>query len=373
MIVPTEPGDQGTSAEAERIDALVARDVTGAGAADFWLRHLQAGLVLFGAATVLAAVYLYLTPDGPHRGIEWVMVAVSATATSVVIALPRRAIARSPRRLVFFVSWSSFTCVFVGAVAALDNGLRSPLALMLLIPTTYASLAYPARAVVGIGALAAVSATGAAAVAGNTLAETEVFVGTIGMVTLLCASVTQARSEQQAARHDLTERLVQLATHDSLTGCLNHRTFYEQLASELARAVRHGHAVSLLVLDVDDFKSINDTWGHLAGDEVLRGIGSVLNQSGRGTDAVGRIGGDEFAVLLLETTCAQAEEAAARFRAAVADMGGPVRVTVTVGVAHVDQPTVDTIPQRLVATADARLYELKHQMARGVPPSQLMR
>jgi diguanylate cyclase (GGDEF)-like protein len=295
------------------------------------------------------------------------MVGVSVTATLAVIGLPRRAIARSPRRLLFFMSWSIFSCVFVGAVAALDDGLGSPLAILLLIPTTYASLAYPVRAVVGIGAVAVATAVVVAFVAGDTLAHTVVFVGTVGMVTLLSAWVTHARGLQQAARRRLTERLLELARHDGLTGCLNHRAFYEQVTDEVERAKRHRHAASLLVLDIDDFKSINDTHGHLVGDDVLRAIGSALQQSTRSIDAVGRIGGDEFAVLVVETTEPQVRATAARIRHAVAELEVPVAVALTVGVAHVAHPDAGLSPHELVALADADLYELKRRAGTHEP------
>jgi diguanylate cyclase (GGDEF)-like protein len=364
VTVLTGADDRGTFAEEGHIDAVTAHEVSGA---DFWFRHLLAGLFLFGGATLLGAVYLDLTPHGPHRGFEWLTVAFSGATTLVIIALPRWAIARSSRRLVFFLVWSTFSCVFVGVVAAFDNGLHSPLALLFFLPMTYASLAYPAPAVLGIGALAAACATVGAVAAGDTFGYTEVFLGVIGMVTLLAASVARTRSEQQAAASQLTDRLVELATRDGLTGCLNHRTFYQQVSTELARAVRNGHGVSLLVIDVDDFKSINDTSGHLVGDEVLRSIGSAVTRAGRTIDAAGRIGGDEFAVLLVETTRTQAEGVAARFREAVGELGGPVPVSVTVGVAHLERPTADATPQQLVAEADARLYELKHRSSRITP------
>src|SRR5690606_5381175 len=100
-----------------------------------------------------------------------------------------------------------------------------------------------------------------------------------------------------------------------------HRTFYERLEAELARSQRHRHRATLLVIDVDDFKSINDQHGHLAGDDVLALIGSVLRSDGRVSDIVGRIGGDEFAVLLVESDPTQADAAAERFRARVAAEG----------------------------------------------------
>jgi diguanylate cyclase (GGDEF)-like protein len=358
------------SAEAERIDALLARDVADEGSEDFWAQHLQSGLMLFTAATALAAVYLWRTPDGEHRTLEWGMVAVSLIATGAVVAMPRRAIVRSPRRLVFFVAWSAFSCVFAATVAAFDGGLHSPLAAFVLLPIVYASLAYPARAVVGIGLVGAVSASAAALTRGSTFAETIVFVGVIAMVTLVCATVTRSRRAQQAARRELTARLVEMATRDGLTGCLNHRTFYEALETELARAVRYELGISLLVIDVDDFKSINDTLGHLAGDEVLRGIGSALVASARETDVVGRIGGDEFAVLLLGTDQARADAAAQRLIDAVAGMVLPLpvprTVTITVGVAHLDRPSPDDTPRQIVALADAQLYGRKVRLGEAV-------
>jgi diguanylate cyclase (GGDEF)-like protein len=362
--MPPVPEDHESPAALDR--ALGSAD-TGAVATAFWLGHLQAGLVLYGVATLVAAGYLLLTPDGPHRALEWAMVGVSIAATLVVIGLPRRAIARSPRRLYFFFGWSAFSCVFVGTVAALDHGLRSPLAILLLIPATYASLAYPVRPVVGVGAVAVGTAIVTALVAGDTLAHTVVFVGTVGMVTLLSAWVTHARGLQQEARRRLTHRLVELARHDGLTGCLNHRAFYEQVSDEVERAKRHGHAASLLVLDIDDFKSINDTHGHLVGDDVLRGIGSVLQHSTRSIDAVGRIGGDEFAVLVVETTEPQVRATAARIRNAVREMEAPVAVAVTVGVAHVAHPDAGLSPHELVALADADLYQLKRQAVAPEP------
>jgi diguanylate cyclase (GGDEF)-like protein len=355
-IDPRDPG-----AVDPPIGSLLLPGGSGDPSDEFWLNHLRAGLLLFMGATVLAAVYLVRTPDGDNRGLAWAMVVVSLLATAAVVAMPRRSISSSPRRMVFFVAWSTFSCLFTGVVAAVDGGLSSPLALFVFIPITYASLAYPAGAVIGIGTVGALSAVGAAITAGDTFAHTAVFVGTTAMVTLLCASVTRARREQQRARQELTEQLIELATRDGLTGCLNHRSFYEAVDHELARSARYGHDVSLLVIDVDHFKSINDRLGHLAGDDVLRLIGSTLRSVGRATDLVGRIGGDEFAVLMPETGTTQVAEAAARLQAGVGALDAPVPTSVTVGVATLAAPIVDATAHRLVAIADAQLYERKHR------------
>jgi diguanylate cyclase (GGDEF)-like protein len=346
------PGD-------ERIEQLLA-DVAAEDPEAFWLRHLRSGIALYTVGTVLAACYLAFTPDGPNRATQWVMVAMAMVATLAVVAVPGRSIVRSRYRQLFFVLWSSFTAVFVSTVSAFDGGLESPLAVLLLVPMTYASLAYPARSVILIGIVAASSAVVVALISHDTLARTWVLVGTIAMVTFVAATVTQARADNQQTRRRLVDRLIELATLDGLTGCLNHRTFYERVETELARSIRHGHQASLLVIDVDDFKAINDGHGHLAGDDVLARIGAVLRSEARGSDLVGRIGGDEFAVLLVETDPARADTAVKRFRGQVAATEGEVPAAITVGCAHFDgrAPSPPTARQ-LVATADAELYARK--------------
>ncbi len=350
------------------IDALP----TDAAVEQFWLSHLRAGLILYVGATCLAATYLYLTPDGRNRALEWVMVVVSLVVTGVVIAVPGRAIVRSSWRLMFFVGWSTFTAMFAITVAAVDGGLDSPLALFVFVPIAYASLAYPAAAVAVIGGVAATSVAVAGLASGDTFAQTEIFVGTIAMVALLAATVTRARAAQEALQRRLTDRLVGLATRDGLTGCLNHSAFYEAVERELARVARHPRDVSLLMVDVDDFKSINDTRGHVVGDAVLRRIGAALSAAARSTDVVGRVGGDEFAALLPETDHAQAEIAADRLRRQVAALEGPVRVSVTIGIAHLAEAPAGMSAQGFVAIADAQLYEGKRRSAldRGHQPDR---
>lgn len=343
----------------ERVEQILA-DVAAEDPEAFWLRHLRSGIVLYSVGTVLAGCYLAVTPDGPNRSTEWVMVGVALVATLAVVALPGRNIVRSRYRGLFFVMWSSFTAVFISTVSAFDGGLESPLAFLLLVPMTYASLAYPAPAVITIGAVAATSAIVVALISHDTLARTWMLVGTVGMVTFVSASVTQARGEAQRARRALVDRLIELATLDGLTGCLNHRTFYERLETELARSVRYGHQASLLVIDVDDFKAINDGHGHLAGDDVLARIGSVLRAEARASDLVGRIGGDEFAVLLVETDPTHADAAAKRFRDQVAAADGQVPAAITVGCAHFDgRDPAAPAARPLVAAADADLYAKK--------------
>lgn len=158
------------------------------------------------------------------------------------------------------------------------------------------------------------------------------------------------------------EEIYQLATHDALTELYNRRHFSEILEREIARAHRHRHTLSLCIVDVDLFKPVNDTFGHIAGDEVLRTIAGIIRNHVRSDDVAARIGGEEFAVLLLETGAEAAAAFADRLRAAVAAAhfapgGVPRRITVSVGVAELVPPAVDR--STLMAAADAALYRAK--------------
>lgn len=158
-------------------------------------------------------------------------------------------------------------------------------------------------------------------------------------------------------------RLAELATVDALTGAGNRRHFLERAEELLALARRHRRELSLLMVDIDYFKRINDHHGHAAGDEVLRRIVALLTAQLRTSDVYGRIGGEEFAVLLPETGAAAAEETAERLRRAIetvelrAGTGAPLRVTVSIGVASL--PATGAPLSELMALADRRLYEAK--------------
>jgi len=146
---------------------------------------------------------------------------------------------------------------------------------------------------------------------------------------------------------------------DHLTGLANRRRFERQLEREVARTERYGHPFCLLIIDIDNFKEVNDTRGHDAGDEALRGVANVIQSGTRGIDTGARIGGDEFAVILPETNLARGLEVAERLRAAIAalDTGAAGRVTASLGVAEL--PSSARTGEELRAAADAALYEAK--------------
>lgn len=341
-----------------------ARPASGDPDVGFWLQHLNLGLCMYAGGTALGILYLLLTPDGPNRGLEWLMVGVSCIATLVIVVLPRHAIVRSRYREAFFVAWSAFTCVFVAVVAALDGGIDSPMAFLLVLAVTYASLAYGLIAVVAIGALGAAS-TVLLGLVGGGLPRTVLFAGALLLETAIAGSVTRQRKVLDDARQRLTEELAELAASDGLTGCLNHRALYHRLEAELARIARHGGELCLLLADIDDFKSVNDAHGHLAGDAVLREVASSLRRVARASDAVGRLGGDEFAVLLVDADAVDGAQAVERFAGEVASSSMPVRVRVSVGMAHVPGASADVAAGDVVARADAALYSVKRSRLRS--------
>ncbi len=175
----------------------------------------------------------------------------------------------------------------------------------------------------------------------------------------------------QSAESDRA-RFEWLATTDALTACLNRRALEEALESELDRARRYGVELSLLMIDLDHFKRVNDTRGHLTGDSVLRQIGDTLRREVRSVDVVARYGGEEFVIVLPETGPEGARSFAERVRERVAahDFGGgtaPLHLTVSIGVASAGSAElvdVDTILSR----ADAALYRAKHDGRNLVRP-----
>lgn len=154
------------------------------------------------------------------------------------------------------------------------------------------------------------------------------------------------------------ERLAALSLTDSLTGLSNHRAFHARLNEELVRAKRTRAPLSLLLLDMDRFKSYNDTFGHPAGDETLQKIAWVLQSHARASDLVARHGGEEFAVLLPQTDRAGAHCVAELLRASTESATWPLRaVTISIGVATTDSPDISA--RTLIEHADEALYRSK--------------
>jgi diguanylate cyclase (GGDEF)-like protein len=148
---------------------------------------------------------------------------------------------------------------------------------------------------------------------------------------------------------------------DHLTGLANRRRFERQLEREMTRTLRYGRPFCLLLLDIDHFKQVNDTYGHEAGDDAIRRLSNILQAGTRGIDTTARIGGEEFAVILTETDFEGGMEVAERLRAAISETEIPTarRITASFGVAEF--PLCAQTGRELVSIADAALYEAKRK------------
>ncbi len=163
-------------------------------------------------------------------------------------------------------------------------------------------------------------------------------------------------------------RITELITHDDLTGLLTRKSFVMEMEREMARSNRYGHPFGLLMMDIDYFKRVNDTYGHLIGSQVLREVATVIRQTLRDSDIAGRYGGEEYIALLPETDRARAHEAAERIRAAIervpftASLHNPqlkLHLTISIGIAS--YPSDGTRVTDLIERADEAMYEAKRR------------
>jgi diguanylate cyclase (GGDEF)-like protein/PAS domain S-box-containing protein len=178
--------------------------------------------------------------------------------------------------------------------------------------------------------------------------------GRVTAVAVIARDVTERRRFEAQLRH--------LADHDALTGLSNRRRFEQDLRRAVESSRRYGGGGAVLILDLDNFKYVNDTLGHGAGDELLRGIAGLLRTRLRGTDVVARLGGDEFAVILPHAGAEEARHLARDLVTAVRRHtvmldGKRVRATTSAGAALFDAGTIDA--EEVIARADAAMYDAK--------------
>jgi diguanylate cyclase (GGDEF)-like protein len=149
------------------------------------------------------------------------------------------------------------------------------------------------------------------------------------------------------------------ALTDHLTGLANRRRFENKLSREVARTLRYGHPFCLLMIDIDHFKSVNDTFGHAAGDEALRRLATALQAGTRGIDLAARIGGEEFAIILPETDFAAGLDVAERLRASIEALEIPEVGGITASIGLAEFPSSADTGEELILVVDSALYEAK--------------
>jgi diguanylate cyclase (GGDEF)-like protein/putative nucleotidyltransferase with HDIG domain len=329
-----------------------------AAALRFRMATLNTGAWL-GIAMVMAGLaYFGLTWGAGNRPLlAGIAIAVGVSDVGVLL-LPMKRIVAGPWREDFFLSWTLVTVAVVLLLGALDPTVPSPLTLPLMMPMLFAGMSYPAASA-RISCAAAVFGYGAEVLI---IGQISAFSGFLLMVLLWTAGMClwQARNREQ--QHDELERqrdaLARIAEIDPLTEALNRRGFEELLGRELAEAARGARPLTLAVLDLDDFKAVNDYEGHSAGDALLRETVKRLSSLLRPMDAVGRLGGDEFAVLFPRTGEAEAQAAVGRLRDALADL-------VPASIGYSCFPADGVSAEQLSKRADLRLYSAKAKPQRG--------
>ena len=323
----------------------------------FWTSHSRLGFLTLTAEAAFVLAYFVATPDGPHRIALLAVSSLTLVAAVVTLAFLDR-VSTHPWR----VSFSLASTLAAGAALTLciylDGGPDSPLVVLLALPVMSAALALPAREVIICGAVAfgefaAVVFTDPhpESTTSDVVALSALLIGTV----MLSAGSAVYRTRLEGDEDRLVRELRRKARTDSLTGCLSHGAFYDRLEIEIDRAMRHHEPLSVLVADVDLFKSFNDAHGHAAGDAALAKAGEIMRGASRSIDTVARIGGDEFAVILPQTDLAGAGQMAERMVRSFAE--GEAGITMSVGFAALDH--AEPTGQRLFHDADQGLYRAK--------------
>ena len=315
-------------------------------------RYLLLGAVSSFFASVGTLVYLVATPNGANRPLLYALVPLGTVLGALFALLVRRFVG-TRRETAWFLGWSAASLVLIVAAALLDGGAESPMSWLLILPVVYASISYPVPATVLVAIAALVSAL-ALMIAGNDWTGADCF-RLLFVVTFDIMALSAAVNRSAYALAE--ERLTVVATHDGLTGCLNNAAFHSRVRVEEARAQRSGRAFSIVMCDADAFKAINDTYGHEVGDETLRAVARALLEAARAGDDVGRLGGDEFCILLAQTTSTQAQVVAHRVHTALDLMTFPAPATLSLGLATWDGG-VDTGAATL-RRADEAMYRAK--------------
>jgi diguanylate cyclase (GGDEF)-like protein/PAS domain S-box-containing protein len=320
--------------EAEVVDVSMLRMREATIVAGIWMTFGVGGLGM---------LYVLLTWQRPHR-LELTVLFALATAAGILISmLPRERVVRSSLREPFFLAWSLLDLAMLLVGTLVDGGTASPLVLVLFVPVVFSSMSYPLGSVVTVGVVSVLIYLALALIVGGSHPAFEAAFA----AALVC---TSAMSAWQAQNHNRQHRaLARVSRTDPLTGCLNRRGFEERAAAEIGAMNRRERCGAILVLDIDHFKPVNDTYGHAAGDELLCWVAGTIERTVRAADAVGRLGGDEFAVLLPEIGPEHARELATRIEQALAE-----RAPVSLGLAVF--PDDGNSLQDLTRSADMRLY-----------------
>jgi len=328
-------------------------------------------LVQFAVLAFWGIALLVLSSLRPDLRVTLDLTAIAALAVSGAAALSL-ANRGSVRAAGYLISFSTFAVIAVGtfliprdfplvAVAFLLPVLISGAVIGGWAPFLFAFAAI----VTNTTAVILAAGRGVPAVAENET-WTLIYLVTHSLVSLAAALISNSLTEQIqktiGSLHRQADQLAKLAHTDPLTGLANRRHLFERLESEFSRAQRYRRPFCLLYIDMDGFKAINDQFGHLFGDEILRGSARSMQAVLRATDLLARIGGDEFAVLLPETDLVGSEHVANKLRKALTAYGSQLSpslpmLTLSIGVGQINED--DDAIEDILSRADKAQYLAK--------------
>lgn len=331
--------------------------------AKFWLRNYHAALIIFLGAIPFNFIYLLATPTAPNRPAMLVLSGLVFLVTLGLMSLPIKKITRSHWRTLFFHCWTSSSIALVFLLIWLDGGTKSPTLLFLYLVLLFSCQTYTARSVLVYTCVTLLTLilmmmvqTESAGFNGTNL----FLLGIIALSGGLAVGIAYIRNIQEQERADLRQKLADLASRDLMTGCLNSTAFNERLHQEIARAHREKGTLSLLLIDLDYFKDINDKYGHQEGNKALCNIADLLEKAARVTDTIGRLGGDEFAILAPNTNVKEAERLAQRLRDSLAKLECSYELTLSIGICTASCQHLWNHLQ-LLEIADRALYNVKRK------------
>lgn len=317
---------------------------------DHWITWGGGALRLALVALCLIAIGVYVRSANPTVLYAWNAVTLALACAVVALRMTSEPAAPASTLALFHVSRDGMSLLLIAALAVL-----------LLVPGWFlVNTAILASALCGFVAYV-LSEHGTAAQSLNLA-----YVSVVGFLFIVAMGnmVQRLRRHSYLAHERLREanaELMRLATTDVLTDCANRRHFLSVAASELERSRRFRHPLSVIILDVDHFKTINDRFGHAAGDRTLQALVDLINADLRDSDVLGRLGGEELALLLPETTIADAGRIAERLCQRIAEsLGREITVTASFGVAEASE--ADTVIDDVINRADAAMFRAK---ARG--------
>jgi diguanylate cyclase (GGDEF)-like protein len=326
---------------------------------------VRLGAVLTAVCASIGLIYVSATPAAPNR--PWVALVgvIALLSAPLILTRPVLNLLTRPGRQRWLYVWSASLLVAVTTGVMLDGGARSPLTAMFGASLVFTALGYgrwgaAVMGVLGVGCYLLTCLVDSPA--DWTVVLTACSLAVMAATCMLTAGRLRASLE---AQQRLTQQLREQAAHDGLTGCLNQRTFIERLDEEVSRARRSHRPLGFVMLDLDHFKKANDTYGHVAGDELLASLGAALRRSVRAGDIVGRIGGDEFGILAPDADEEATTLLAKRVQIELERVGTELAVGVSVGTSVLHE--LDDA-RELRHRADLVLYDAKraaHRPARA--------